>query len=182
MPTKPTPRLETDRLTLEPLGPEVAPEMVAVLADASLYTFIGGGPPTVDELAARYRGWARGAPRRDDAWHNWVVRLADDGQAIGHVQATVIDDGREADIAWVIGTRWQGRGYASEAAQALVEWLEAGGTTTITAHVHPGHAASARVAANAGLERTTDVENGEIVWRRTANSNAKPGVPDQVRG
>ena len=182
MTAAPTPRLATDRLTLEPLGPEIAPEMVGVLADPSLYTFTGGAPPTVDELEARYRGWAGGPPRPDEAWHNWVVRITKDEQAIGHVQATVIDDGREADIAWVIGTRWQSRGYASEAARALVDWLEAEGITSITAHVHPGHAASAQVAANAGFDRTTDVENGEIIWRRTARPTTKAGVPDQVRG
>lgn len=173
-----SPRLETDRLTLAPLGPGDAPEMVSVLSDPSVYTFIGGQPPILDELEARYRGWAAGPSRPGEAWHNWVVRLAGDGQAIGHVQATVIDHGRDADIAWVIGTRWQGRRYASEAARALVDWLEATGATTITALVHPGHAASARVAANAGLERTTEVEAGEIVWRRTA----KVRVPDEVRG
>ena len=151
--------------------------MVIVLGDPSLYTFTGGGPPTLEELAARYHGWTRGPSRPGEAWHNWVVRLAGDEQAIGHLQATVIDDGREADIAWLIGTPWQGRGYASEAARALVRWLEVHGATTITAHVHPGHAASARVAENAGLARTTDVENGEIVWRRAANAGARDPVP-----
>lgn len=104
------------------------------------------------------------------------MRLAGDGQAIGHLQATVVDDGREADIAWLIGTPWQGRGYAGEAARAIVDWLEANGVKTVAAHVHPGHAASARVAANAGLARTTDVENGEIVWRRAAKVGDREGA------
>ena len=169
-----SPHLATERLILEPLVPELAREMMSVLAAQSLYTFTGGRPPTVQELAARYRGWTRGPSRPGEAWLNWVVRLAGDEQAIGHLQATVVDGGREADIAWLIGTPWQGQGFASEAAGALVEWLEANGVTTVTAHVHPGHAASARVAANAGLARTTDVENGEIVWRRAS----KVGVTD----
>jgi RimJ/RimL family protein N-acetyltransferase len=163
-----TPHLETDRLTITPIGPEVAAEMVDVLADPGMYMFIGGDPPTIAQLEARYRSWAVGPARPGETWHNWVIRLGDDGQAIGHLQATVTGDGREADIAWIIGTPWQDRGFASEAAEALVAWLEAGGATSITAHVHPGHAASSRVAANAGLEQTTEMEGGEVVWRRTA--------------
>ena len=46
----------------------------------------------------------------------------------------------------VFGTPWQGRGYATEAAIALIRWLEMDGVRSITAHVHPQHTASAKVA------------------------------------
>lgn len=166
-----TPRIDTERLLLAPLRPEDAGAMARVLADPVLYQFMDGGPPTADELEATYRRWVQGPPRAGDAWHNWVIRLAVDGTAIGHLQATVTDDGAAADIAWVVGTAWQGRGYASEAARALVAWLEAQGVGTITAHVHPDHLASARVAANAGLAPTDEVAEGEVVWRHATTSN-----------
>jgi len=140
--------------------------MVGVLVDPSLYEVIGGAPPTLGELEDRYSRWTDGSPRSGEAWHNWVVRLLDGGVAIGHVQATVTDDGRAADVAWLIGAPWQGRGYAGEAARAMIAWLEASGVATMTAHVEAGHEASARVAAAAGLSPTDDVEDGEIVWRR----------------
>lgn len=101
-----------------------------------------------------------------EEWHNWIVRLAADGTAIGTVQATVAVAELAAEIAWVIGVPWQGRGYASEAAAGLVEWLESTGTTTVIAHVHPDHVASGRVAARAGLSPTDELEDGERVWRR----------------
>jgi RimJ/RimL family protein N-acetyltransferase len=175
-----TPRLGTDRLALVPLRPDDAREMVLVLADPALYRFIGGEPPTPDELEARYRRWVAGPPRPGETWHNWIVRLGGDrsdrgpasegvdGPAIGHLQATVVDAGSSADIAWLIGTAWQGRGYAGEAARALVGWLEASGVAIVTAHVHPEHVASGRVAASAGLGPTTEMEEGEVVWRREA--------------
>jgi RimJ/RimL family protein N-acetyltransferase len=172
-----TPRIDTDRLALVPLRPEDAPEMVHVVADAALYVFTGGQPPTLAALESQYRGWVAGSPRAGETWHNWVVRLrgdgsdgsdASDGPAIGHLQATVVDDGRSADIAWLVGTAWQGRGYASEAARALVRWLYAIGIDSVTAHVHPDHAASGRVTAHAGLRPTGEMEGGEAVWRRTA--------------
>jgi RimJ/RimL family protein N-acetyltransferase len=161
-----TPRIDTDRLALMPVSPEDATEMVGVLADPSLYAFIGGAPHPLVELEARYRRWVAGSPRSGESWHNWVIRLGDGGDAIGHLQATVLDDERTADIAWILGTAWQGRGYATEAARGLVDWLEANGVETITAHVHPGNVASARVAERAGLSSTNEVEDGEVVWRR----------------
>ena len=63
-----------------------------------------------------------------------------------------------------------GPGYAAEAAAAVVGWLAGGGVRTIEAHIHPDHHASGRVAARAGLEPSTDVVDGEVVWRRPATA------------
>ena len=169
-----TPRLSTERLELVPLRLEDAAEMVGVLADPALYRFIGGEPPPLEELDRRFRVYLGGSPRASDgeAWHNWVVRLGEGGPAVGHVQATTREHGRRAMIAWVIGTEWQGRGYATEAARGLVAWLELEGAREILATIHPDHVASARVAANAGLRRTDETEDGEIVWCRTIGQNA----------
>ena len=166
MPTRtPTPPLPTDRLRIDPLRVDDADSMAAVLSDPALYRFIGGEPPAVVELRDVYERWIGGPSRAGEAWHNWAVRLRD-GTLIGHVQATVEDDGARADIAWIFGTRWHGHGYATEAAIALERWLEATGIGTITAHVHPQHGASARVAERAGFVPTDAVEGGEVVWRR----------------
>ena len=163
-----TPTIETARLRLLPLRTDDAEEMAVALSDASLYEFIGGAAPTPAELRELYGRWTAGPPRKGDAWLNWALRLVADGALIGHVQATVVSDGDAADIAWILGTPWHGRGYAAEAALAMVEWLGSAGVRTITAHVHPRHAASARVAERGGLVATDEVEGGEVVWRRTA--------------
>jgi RimJ/RimL family protein N-acetyltransferase len=164
---EPTSRLETEHLRLDPLRIEDAGEMAFVLADPGLYAFIGGEPPTVADLEAQYGSWLAGPSRAGEEWLNWVVRI-EAGKAIGHAQATVLDGGRTADIAWVIGLPWQGRGYASEAAIAIVGHLEAAGVGSVTAHVRADNLASAKVAQRAGLRRTTLEEGGETVWRRVA--------------
>jgi RimJ/RimL family protein N-acetyltransferase len=158
--------LRTRRLDLVQLGPDDADEMVEVLADERLYAFIGGKPPSLDELRDRYRRLAVGRPADGrEEWHNWIVRRRSDGRAVGTVQATIVEEGR-AEVAWVIGVPWQGQGLATEAARALVRWLERRGIVTISAHVHPDHAASAGVAGRAGLTPTDEVTGGERVWSR----------------
>ena len=155
--------LTTERLILEPLDVAHASEMVFVLADPALYDFIGGGPPTGEELRAQYLAQVAGSGDELEIWHNWVIRL--DGAAVGFVQATVT--GSSSDIAWVVGVPWQGVGIATEAARAMCEWLRDGGVLKLEAHVHPAHLASQRVAAALGLTDSDEIDDdGESIWRR----------------
>lgn len=157
--------IRTERLELTPLSVADAADMVDVLADPGLYAVIGGAPPRLDELRARYEHQVRGGSADGrESWHNWIVRVRPGHDAVGFVQATISEEG--ADIAWVVGVPWQGRGYATEAARALVDWLVARGVTTITAHIADAHRPSEIVAERIGLVRTGTVEDGEIVWRR----------------
>jgi RimJ/RimL family protein N-acetyltransferase len=162
-----TPRLVTERLVLDPLGIADAAEMTAVLSDPELYEFTGGEPPSRGQLEARYARWVAGKSADGaERWHNWVVRRLGDGVAVGTVQATVYVERSMADIAWMIGRPWEGQGFASEAARALVGWLVDTGLEAITAHVHPENLASAEVARRAGLLATDELVDGEVVWRR----------------
>jgi RimJ/RimL family protein N-acetyltransferase len=159
--------VETARLTLEPLRSEHATELAPLLDDASLHGYIGGHPATPDELSARYARQSVGrSPDGEEGWLNWIVRHRASGAAVGTVQATLSRDGQRlsADLAWVIATRHQRRGYASEAAAGVAGWLDRHGTRLLTAHVHPDHRASIRVAERLGLTPTDVVVDGEIRW------------------
>jgi len=163
--------IETDRLVLTPLTVADADAMVHVLADPRLYEFIGGTAPTVDRLRRQYRSQVVG--HSDDGaqdWFNWIVRLRDRGRAVGTVQATMFAGTERGEIAWIIGTPWQGNGYATEAATALADWLRRRGVRRLTAHVHPEHAASAAVARRAGLEQTGRLYDGEQRWEWRAKA------------
>jgi len=162
--------IATERLVLRPLRVADAEELAGVLGDPALHEFTGGRPATLEELRGRYAAMLAGPGRPGELWRNWVVRRRADSAAVGTVQATLTrhGDGWAAEVAWVVGVPWQGRGYAVEAARALVAWLEEAGVGEIVAHIHPAHAASARVAAGAGLVPTADEVDGERVWRARA--------------
>jgi RimJ/RimL family protein N-acetyltransferase len=154
------------RLTLVPLAAGHASEMAAVLAGPELYAFTGGSPPTPQELLARYERWIAGSLDPAVSWCNWVIQLHGQGTLAGTVQAT-ITAGNEpvAEVAWIVGTPWQGQHIATEAAQALIAWLNRQSVTTVIAHIHPRHKASAAVAAAAGLTPTGESHDGEMRWR-----------------
>lgn len=177
------PRLVTDRLVLEPLSTGHATEMVDVLADASLYAFTGGDPPTIEELTRRYEFQAVGhSPDGAQDWLNWVLRRTDTGAAVGYVQATVGAGGEGdgdadlapgspavvADLAWVIAPTHQRNGFAAEASGAVRDWLIAAGVPHHVAHIHPDNVASTAVARSLGMRATDAVVDGETRWERTA--------------
>ncbi len=175
--------LTTPRLVLEPLRRAHAARLFPVLADARLHAFTGGAPPvSEDALAERYgRLETRRSPDGRELWLNWVLvpRGADGGAAgvdpVGTVQATVA--AAHAHVAWTVGAAAQGRGYASEAAAALVAHLVRNGRTDVRACIHPDHVASRRVAERAGLARTDlPLVDGEEVWRRAGAEGCR-GAP-----
>jgi len=157
----------TARLELRPLRVAHAVEMTAVLADPALYTFTGDVPPSTAQLRARYRRWLAGAPDPGVSWCNWVIWLRTEQRLAGTVQATITGPGGAlaAEIAWVVGTAWQGRGIGREAAQGLVGWLRQLPVRTVAAYIHPAHHASAAVARAAGLGPTRQRRDGEARWQ-----------------
>jgi RimJ/RimL family protein N-acetyltransferase len=159
--------ITTERLVLVPLQAEDADELCEVLDDDRLHEFTGDRQPSVTELRDRFVLLAAGSPREGEHWLNWVVRRRLDSQALGTVQVTVRSaQGRPvARLGWMIGIPWQSKGYASEAAVALVEWVQRQDVDDIGANIHPGHRASEIVAERAGLRETEDEFEGERVWR-----------------
>lgn len=164
------PLLEDERVILEPLRVAHADVMVGALSHPGLYEHTGGSPPTADELRSQYERQVRGrSPDGGERWFNWVVRELSTGETVGYVQATVhyAREDLVAEVAWVTGVPYQGRGLATSAAKIVKQWLCRQGVYAFTAHIHPGHLASAGVAAHLGLSPTGSLEGGEAVWAGT---------------
>jgi RimJ/RimL family protein N-acetyltransferase len=158
--------IESERLLLEPLIVWHGSRMVGVLADPSLYRFMGGEAPTALTLARRYRAQVVGHSADGcTGWLNWIVTLAETAAPIGFVQATLTERFQvAADLAWVVNPAHQGRGHATEAAVAMVVWLRDHGVSRFAANIYPQNEASAAVARTLGLHPTPNVVDGEVRW------------------
>ena len=138
--------------------------MFQILLDSELYAFTGGEPP---RSVAAVEKWfsaleTRLSPDGSERWLTWIVQLTECSTSIGYVQATVKDD--RADLAWLIGVDWQSKGYATEAVQLLVNLLADNQVNILTAHIHPDHEASQRLAVGIGLHKTGLLHYGEEIW------------------
>ena len=87
-----------------------------------------------------------------------------------------------AEIAYGISPNYQGRGYATEVANALINFASRDARVkTICAHTLAETNASTRVLEKCGFEKvgeTTDPEDGVVVWRweRLPSSQTKGGI------
>ncbi|MFC9908782.1 GNAT family N-acetyltransferase [Streptomyces sp. NPDC059862] len=160
--------LQGERLHLEPLLVAHAEEAAEILNDKRLHEWIGGTPPTREELEQRYRRQVVGrSPDGRQGWLNWMMRKGAEGQLVGTVQATLYrprPDRMEAELAWVVGHAFQGVGYGKEGASTAARWLRTQGVAGFVAHVHPGHRASAGIARALGMKPTGEIHDSEMLW------------------
>jgi len=159
------PELRTERLVLQPVRIAHADALAAALADPAVYAFTGGTPEDANWWRSRLAFLEPGhSPDGRELWLNWSIQLSATSEIVGYVQATVT--GPAADVAYVLGTRWQGHGYAVEATSTMIEHLVKGlGMEHIRAWIADGHDASQAVARRCGLAATDEIDaDGERLW------------------
>jgi [ribosomal protein S5]-alanine N-acetyltransferase len=117
-------QLETERLVLEPIGPQHARTLFPLVSDVRLFAHVDQDPPHSEKaLEMRYRGWSTGlSPDGSELWLNWAARLRGTETYVGWFQATVPAD-PTAEIAYVTFVDHQRHGFAREACAAIVGHL-----------------------------------------------------------
>jgi len=84
----------------------------------------------------------------------WALELRETGQVIGDcgLNPNVIGDWSYIDIGWILHADHHGKGYATEAAGAIVDHAFGTlGLTELVAHMAEEHEASRRVAERLGM-------------------------------
>ena len=113
-----------------------------------------------DADAAQVRRWAYGVP--------WGVWERETGELVG--DCSIHYDTTFADWELSYGfrrDRW-GRGYASEAARAVVRYgFETMRVSRIVADVDPSNAASARILEKCGFVRVRELDDGRLFYAVT---------------
>jgi len=162
--------IDTERLTLRLRDERDAAWYRELVAER------GEEMPTLEEATARL------AKFRDLTIEIGIgalaIRRRAEGDAIGYCALIV---GRcsfdEPEIAYELLRRFHGHGYATEAAQALVDAAAATGRHRLWSTVRPWNAASLRVLDKIGFRRdhTTTDDLGDVVWLVRDLLAAPPG-------
>ncbi|WP_280151442.1 GNAT family N-acetyltransferase [Piscinibacter sp. XHJ-5] len=152
--------LSTVDLVLEPLTVGHAEAMFEVLREPALYRYLDyPAPSSIEHLRSVYsRIEGRKSPDGKQLWLNWVVHPP--GAApIGYVQATVT--ARQTGwIGFVFSSKHWNRGYATQAARAVVEHVAAAyGVVRFLATVDAENQRSIRLLGRLGFHEATQAES-----------------------
>lgn len=154
--------IETERLILEPIIEAHAPLLWSLLQDEKLYRFIPQDPPTLESLQQRYKKWsARTSPDKKEIWLNWAVCAREQDHYIGHFQAG-FSEKKGFSIAYTIGSRFQGQGYATEGMASVINFLRVKmNATHIKSWVDTRNEPSIRLMNRLGIEQIQVIKNAD---------------------
>jgi [ribosomal protein S5]-alanine N-acetyltransferase len=141
--------LGTDRLVLRRFTPEDAADLHAYLSDASVYRWEPGAPVTLEEAKKLALERSRGS-------EFIAVTLKGGGTMVGHLYFAPVDASRRLtwELGYIFNPRHQGKGYASEAARALVEHaFRCWDVHRVMARCNPENTASWKLLERVGFRR-----------------------------
>jgi RimJ/RimL family protein N-acetyltransferase len=97
----------------------------------------------------------------DHGFGPWVVIERESGAFAGRggLHWTVVEETAMVELAWSIEPHLHGSGYATEMAEAAIEWAGDLGVEELVALVLPANAPSRRVAEKVGCEPAGEVEH-----------------------
>jgi RimJ/RimL family protein N-acetyltransferase len=112
----------TSDLIYSPLLESDLPELEHLLRKEAVYSHIGG-LPSEDDFYRWHRAALRGPPpdRAAEHWLNFAVRGMRSGELIGKLEATIHDN--LAEVAYLFGEPYWGRGYATQGLLWLSDFL-----------------------------------------------------------
>ena len=181
--------LQTERLKLVPHSPQ---NILALVAGTEAYEQSFGLPPAAGlcefvagaEVAPEWLLKLRSASTTDPWTHGFAMVPKAGGEVIG-LAGFKGPPGSDAmvEIAYGVVPAYQGKGYATEAAQLLVVFaFDSGWVRTVRAHTLPERNASGRVLSKCGftwLDEVEDPLDGRI-WRWEFRLNPPAPAPDAV--
>jgi ribosomal-protein-alanine N-acetyltransferase len=110
------------------------------------------------------------APPGEECFGVWVMIERDSGSVVGDIGFVgPPDESGSVEVGYSVIPDRRRRGYATEAARAIVEWaLSQPGVEMIVAGCDSDNAPSIRTLERLGFRRT-DEANGQIRWRYDAH-------------
>lgn len=160
--------LETDRLIIRHLQSQDLDEFYEICGDAEIMRYVGDGHPISREQTQRW------IEKSQDNYRNhgfgcFGVAAKDDGRLIGYCGLVNPTTDGEAEIIYAFRRQYWGRGLASEAAQAMLDFgFKQCALKRVIATIDPDNHASIRIVEKWGMkyqEQRIDENNlPEVVY------------------
>lgn len=158
--------IETEHLSLAPWTPA---QLLALMAEPVRFEQVMGLPAATglremfvsDDVSQEWLSELRGSSGPDPWRHGFLIIDREAHQVVGSAAFKgPPDSAGVVEIAYGIAPPFEGRGYATEAAAALIGYaLESGLVEVIRAHTLPSNAASQRVLIKTGFKYVGDVND-----------------------
>jgi aminoglycoside 6'-N-acetyltransferase len=159
--------LGAERIFLRRFRPADLDDFVAYRSAPDVARYQSWEAPYPREAGERdIQGMMTDSPDTPGEWFQFAVGLRPAGRLIGDVAAkTDPDDPRQAEIGFTIAPAYQGRGYATEAARRLLDYLFGQrGKHRVIASCDARNDASARVLQRIGMRREGHLR--ESTWAK----------------
>jgi RimJ/RimL family protein N-acetyltransferase len=152
------PTLATERLSLRAVREEDVEPLYQLMQDPDVVRYIGDRRiPSRQDCWRSIAGWIGHWALR--GYGLWAVEERDSGDFIGRVGFINPAEWPGPEVGYALGRRWWGRGYATEAARAAMDWgFEQIGFEELISLIDPDNAASIRVAERLGETLRGDTE------------------------
>jgi RimJ/RimL family protein N-acetyltransferase len=139
--------IETDRLLLRPVALEDLDEVVRLHQDPEVARFMG--TPDREWL----EGWVEGSDREwaELGYGRMAILDPASGAFLGRTGLKRWPQFEETEVGWALQPEARGRGLATAAAQAVLEWSARFELPYVTAMIRPDNAPSLAVAKRLGL-------------------------------
>lgn len=159
------PTLETERLTLRPFREADAPALFELSQDPEVMRYVGDRRvPTLQESWRAIAGWLGHWAMR--GYGQWAIEERSSGRLTGRAGIINPVDWPGPEVGYLLGRAWWGRGYATEAARAAMDWgFEQIGFDDLLSLIDPANKASIAVATRLGesLRGETDLWGNTVL-------------------
>jgi len=158
--------IKTERLTLRPFKLSDLDSTHAYAGDPTNTEYMLHLPNRSKDGSERFLRWAIEEWKNDEQRvYEFAIILS--GEHIGAVSMGLKDDKKTGEIGWIICRDYQGKGFATEAAKAIMDyafdWLE---VEKVVAHCDYRNAASVRIMEKIGM-----ILERDDLMRRYKNSD-----------
>ena len=149
-----TQTIETQRLILRKIELKDAEDLCELLNDEKVQEFLAGIPENYTvEMAKDYIGNNLSKDYLKKDFYDWGIEDKATHKLIGRICVYKLDEYRRmADLVWYIIPAVRGKGYMTESAKAVVEFLQNIGFDRIEAFANVENIASIKVMEKIGMQ------------------------------